>query len=139
MAGTDPRCFISQGSECLEREVSPCEKPLGFSWMSSLRGTRVRYAACPEEAIIKHKSDGLVLVDAALCTGCETCLDACPYGVPQFGPDGIMEKCDLCIDQAGREYGPPCVMTCPGGALSLREVTPGEKEGHQKTILALKK
>ena len=94
-------------------------------------------AACPEEAVTKRNADGLVLVDGALCTGCGACLDACPYGVPQFGPDGIMEKCDLCIDQAGREYGPPCVTTCPGGALSLREVTPTEKEGHQKTILAL--
>ncbi len=93
--------------------------------------------ACPEEAIIKHKSNGLVVVSEELCTGCEACLDACPYGVPQLGPEGIMEKCDLCIHQAGREYGPPCVMTCPGSALSMREVTPGEKEGHQKRILAL--
>ena len=76
-------------------------------------------------------------VSEALCTGCEACLEACPYGVPQFGPEGIMGKCDLCREQAGREYGPPCVMTCPGGALSLREVTPGEKEEHQKTILSL--
>jgi anaerobic dimethyl sulfoxide reductase subunit B (iron-sulfur subunit) len=94
-------------------------------------------AACSEEAIIKRKSDGLVWVSEAFCTGCEACLDACPYGVPQFGPEGIMEKCDFCIGQVGREYGPPCVITCPGGALSMRKVTPGEKEGHQKTILAL--
>ena len=96
-------------------------------------------AVCPEEAIFKRESDGLVLVDRRRCTGCGACLDACPYGVPQFGPEGVMQKCDLCIDQVGREYGPPCVATCPGGALSLKAVAVGEKEHHQKTMLALMK
>jgi anaerobic dimethyl sulfoxide reductase subunit B (iron-sulfur subunit) len=96
-------------------------------------------AVCPVDAIYKRESDGLVRVDPELCTGCQACLDACPYEVPQFGPEGRMQKCDLCIDQAGREYGPPCVATCPGGALSLKEVEIGEKERHQKTILSLLK
>lgn len=94
-------------------------------------------AACPEQAIGKRDADGLVWVDRELCTGCQACLDACPYGVPQFGLDGIMQKCDLCLDQAGREFGPPCVATCPGGALSLREVDDEEKKRHQETVLSL--
>ena len=93
--------------------------------------------ACPEQAIFKRESDGLVWVDPAVCTGCEACLDACPYGIPQFGAAGIMQKCDLCMDQPGREYGPPCVTTCPGGALSIKTVGLEEKEHHQKTVLEL--
>ena len=93
-------------------------------------------AVCPEEAISKRESDGRVTVDRELCTGCGACLDACPYGVPQFGPAGIMEKCDLCQDQPGQEFGPPCVATCPGDALSLRAVKIREKAAHQKSMLA---
>jgi anaerobic dimethyl sulfoxide reductase subunit B (iron-sulfur subunit) len=96
-------------------------------------------AICPVKAINKRESDGLVLVDGELCTGCQACLDACPYEVPQFGPEGSMQKCDLCIAQTGREYGPPCVATCPGGALSLKAVEGREKQHHQKTMSLLMK
>jgi Fe-S-cluster-containing hydrogenase component 2 len=47
-----------------------------------------------------------------------------------------MEKCDLCEDQPW-EFGPPCVATCPGDALSLRALEIREKEAHQKSMLAL--
>ena len=94
-------------------------------------------AVCPVEAIGKRESDGLVWVDEKICTGCQACLEACPYGVPQFDLDGIMQKCDLCTDQAGKEYGPPCVATCPGGALSLKVVEADEKKRHQKAVLLL--
>jgi anaerobic dimethyl sulfoxide reductase subunit B (iron-sulfur subunit) len=94
-------------------------------------------AICPVKAIRKRESDGLVLADGDLCTGCRACLDGCFYAVPQFGPDGRMQMCDLCIVQTAREYGPPCVATCPGGALSLREVEIREKQRYQKTMLSL--
>jgi anaerobic dimethyl sulfoxide reductase subunit B (iron-sulfur subunit) len=94
-------------------------------------------AACPEEAIHKRETDGLVRVDEGLCIGCQACWDACLYKIPQFGPKGTMQKCDLCFDQVGREEGPPCVATCPGKALSLIGVSAGEKLEHQKAILAL--
>ncbi|WP_054696741.1 4Fe-4S dicluster domain-containing protein [Desulfosarcina cetonica] len=94
-------------------------------------------AVCPVEAIYKRVADGVVWVDDEICIGCQNCLSACPYGVPQFGVEGTMQKCDLCIAQPGSEYGPPCVATCPGGALSLKTLTTAEKEAHQKTIASL--
>lgn len=94
-------------------------------------------ASCPVGAIVKQTSDGLVRVDPELCTGCETCLDACPFGVPQFGKDGIMQKCDLCIDKMAVETGPPCVETCPGNALTLKKMDFLEKKEHQTYILGL--
>lgn len=93
--------------------------------------------ACPVGAIIKHESDGRVLVDPELCTGCKTCLDACPFGVPQFGEDGIMQKCDLCIDTFSAETGPPCAATCPGNALTLKALDHLGKKEHQAYILTL--
>ena len=70
--------------------------------------------ACPAKAIIKREEDGIVIVDREKCTGCGICCDACPYGVPQFGIDMIMQKCDFCI---GSGNGPACTAPCPANAL----------------------
>lgn len=93
--------------------------------------------ACPQAAISKREEDGLVLVDEALCTGCETCAAACAFGVPQFGDNGSMHKCDLCRDQPLARAVPPCVDTCPGEALSLIEVASSEKKVHEAKIARL--
>lgn len=90
--------------------------------------------ACPVEAITKGAQDGLVSVDEALCTGCETCSGACPFGVPQFDHTETMRKCDLCRGQTLAGASPPCVDTCPGKALSLMEVQPPEKLLHEGLI-----
>ena len=74
-------------------------------------------AACPTRAIKKRAEDGIVVVDPDKCMGCRACFLVCPFGVPQFGADGKMQKCNLCVDRltAGRE--PACVATCPADAL----------------------
>lgn len=71
--------------------------------------------SCPTGAIEK-RSDGVVLVHQALCIGCGSCLQACPFGAPQFGPGGLMEKCTLC---SHRQPGAPtaCEQLCPVGAI----------------------
>jgi anaerobic dimethyl sulfoxide reductase subunit B (iron-sulfur subunit) len=70
--------------------------------------------ACPTGAISKRMDDGIVLVDSSRCNGCRECLPACPYGIPQFGKDGIMQMCDFCI-RIGNE--PACTVSCPAEAL----------------------
>ena len=74
-------------------------------------------AACPQGAIRKRPEDGIVVVDQGKCFGCHLCLMACPFGVPQFGADGKMQKCDLCVDLVAQGKEPACVATCPAGAL----------------------
>jgi len=73
--------------------------------------------ACPEDAIYK-RSDGIVLINEEKCTGCQLCLEACPFGAPQFlaGKD-IVQKCDLCVDRIDRGQLPACVHHCPTEAL----------------------
>jgi anaerobic dimethyl sulfoxide reductase subunit B (iron-sulfur subunit) len=73
--------------------------------------------ACPAEAISKREENGIVVVDRGRCNGCEACAEACPFGVPQFGQDGIMQKCDLCSDRLAQGKQPVCVETCPAEAL----------------------
>lgn len=73
--------------------------------------------ACPVNAITKRPEDGIVLVDADLCIGkerCSLCLEACPWGVPQFGetPDAKMEMCTFCVDRWDAGQKPACVESC---------------------------
>lgn len=74
-------------------------------------------AACPAGAIRKRAEDGIVLVDRDKCIGCRSCAAACPFGAPQFGEDGTMQKCDYCLDRTARGQQPACVESCPPGAL----------------------
>ena len=74
-------------------------------------------AVCPTGAISKRVEDGIVMVDQNKCIGCRTCFLACPFGVPQYGADGKMQKCDLCADRLMQGKDPACVATCPSDAL----------------------
>lgn len=97
--------------------------------------------ACPSNAISKRDSDGLVLVDRDKCTGCQACLTACQFDVPQFGADGLMQKCDMCLsDNAGTPKAladhPPCVATCPTSALERVQLSASEKIVSEQNILS---
>lgn len=75
-------------------------------------------AVCPTGAISKRVEDGIVVVDRNKCIGCHYCFFACPFGIPQYGTDGTMQKCDLCLSQNLDEGEQPrCVATCPTQAL----------------------
>ena len=68
--------------------------------------------ACPEGAFVLR--EGLVFLDDALCSGCGSCVEACPYGAVSLGDRA--GKCNLCSHRAGV---PACVKTCPTDALTL--------------------
>lgn len=74
-------------------------------------------AACPTGAITKRSADGIVVVDQGRCIGCHSCQLACPFGIPQFGRDGRMQKCNLCVERLEQGREPACVATCPAEAL----------------------
>lgn len=73
--------------------------------------------ACPENALSKRQEDGIVLVDQDKCIGCRQCLIACPFGVPQFGKNGLMQKCNFCLDRTVKGMAPACVAACPMRAM----------------------
>ena len=71
----------------------------------------------------RSEETGLVTVDAEVCIGCGSCVEACPYGAPQLVKDeGVVRKCDLC--QGLREQGeePACVALCPQRALKVGDI-----------------
>jgi len=78
---------------------------------------------CPTGASYKRAEDGIVLVNAEACIGCQLCAWACPYGAREFdADDGVMKKCTLCVDRIYNdnlpeaERVPACVSTCPASA-----------------------
>lgn len=79
-------------------------------------------AVCPTGALSRDPELGLVLVDRSACVGCRRCAAACPFGVPQYGADGKLVKCDGCWARVSQGLAPACVAACPMGALSLQEV-----------------
>ena len=74
---------------------------------------------CPRGCLTKDAETGFTLYDTTNCIGCHSCAMACPYGVPGFGPDGKMRKCDACIERQRAGMLPACVKVCPTGALVL--------------------
>ncbi len=76
--------------------------------------------ACPVGAISKREDNGAVVVDQDTCIACKTCVEACPYDVPQYDAehDNKMDKCDHCMSlNVGDGEETRCVQTCPTQAL----------------------
>jgi len=63
---------------------------------------------CPEAAIIKRE-DGIVVMDDDRCTGCGSCLEACPYEAISFDEKkGIARKCNFCHHRVDHGLVPAC-------------------------------
>jgi anaerobic dimethyl sulfoxide reductase subunit B len=92
---------------------------------------------CPMNAIQKRSEDGLVLVDPNLCIGCKMCFVACPFGIPQFGKKGKMEKCDFCVERLEEGRNPACVDVCPSRALHAGPMDQLSSLASKKTIKRL--
>jgi len=79
--------------------------------------------ACPTGAIFKRKKDGIVDIDSTLCIGCRRCEATCPYGAPQYDPeDGIVKKCNMCVDEIDAGRKPYCVMGCMMRVLDIGDI-----------------
>jgi len=106
------------------RQVMTVEDPsdenilLGYVSMGCLHcGSPTCMAACPTGAMYRESKFGAVLVNPKRCIGCRYCSWACKFGAPQFDRDGLMQKCDFCIDRITAGELPACVNACCGGAL----------------------
>lgn len=76
---------------------------------------------CPTDSITKREEDGIVVVDIETCINCQSCLAACPFGVPEY--TDVMDKCDACISlDRQMDEEPKCVSTCPTRALHFGDL-----------------
>ena len=100
--------------------------------------------ACPTGSLHVDGSHGNVrVVDAALCNGCRSCLDACPHSPGRIvwnHDTDIAMKCDLCADTAfwrrrdGQEDGQACVAVCPVRAIRVVTSPPEETGGYEVNL-----
>ena len=87
---------------------------------------------CPFSANHKNKN-GAVVIDQDLCFGGAKCRDVCPWEIPQrqsgvgiylkvlpgLMGNGVMYKCDLCVERLAADKLPGCVESCPREALLI--------------------
>ena len=94
-----------------------CEHP---ACLASCPKADVNDAHNEDNAIFKRETDGIVLINQEVCIGCKNCIQACPYGAPQFNSQTeTVEKCTFCIHRLEAGFLPACVTTCVGNALHL--------------------
>ncbi len=63
--------------------------------------------------------DGVIQIDKEKCVGCYTCVLTCPYGAIMPSDDGVVQKCELCLNNSHGK--PACVEGCPNRAIIYEE------------------
>lgn len=111
-----PRYLVVTETEVTREDRDHCE----FFPMNCMHcGNPPCAKVCPVNAITKRMEDGVVVVDQSKCIGCRVCLWACPFGAPQVGINGKMEKCNLCLHSLVEGALPACARACCGEAIKV--------------------
>lgn len=137
-------CNHCSNPPCID--VCPVEpKTATFTFKN---GVTVEY----EKRATYKRPDGPVLVDHDRCTGCEKCVDICPYRVRFINPEikaggdktkNSADKCTFCAHRIDEGVVPSCVNTCTGRARIFGDINDSDseiskimKENKTKVLLA---
>jgi tetrathionate reductase subunit B len=78
--------------------------------------------SCPEDALQK-RDDGIVILNPESCTGCQSCLTACPYNIIVFdNGTNLAGKCNFCVHRVDQGLEPFCVICCEGQAIHFGDL-----------------
>ena len=114
------------GRVCAYRRVTEQEKKTeaGYRFLRKMSGCMhcadaPCMAVCPADCFSRDGQTGLILPDNSACLGCRLCAEACPFDAVSFGGNGLMQKCDGCIDRLRAGLRPACEAICPPQALKF--------------------
>lgn len=66
---------------------------------------------------------GIVISERQMCTGCASCITACPYAVGFINPkSGCSDKCTFCLHRVKDGLLPACVSVCPTNCLHFGDL-----------------
>ncbi|MHA2472847.1 MAG: 4Fe-4S dicluster domain-containing protein [Promethearchaeota archaeon] len=83
-------------------------------------------ASCEFNALTRDEKTDAIIVIKENCTGCQMCIQECPYGAPIMHPEeNFVLICDLC----GGE--PECVKHCPEDAIIYSEIKNKDRKGEK--------
>ena len=100
-----PRIHVEEGDKiCYAVSCRHCENPICVK-------------SCIAGAL--HKEGEVICIDQNKCVGCLTCVLVCPYGALAPGETGVMQKCELCLQNACG--APACAAGCPNEAIGEEE------------------
>ena len=84
--------------------------------------------ACPTGASFQDQDSNVTLVDPDLCTGCKSCIAACPYDARFVMPEGYVSKCTFCIHRVREGLNPACVSACPTHCMHFGDLNDPQSE-----------
>ena len=85
-------------------------------------------AACPTGAHAKDPDTGIVSINEEECIGCRACVEACPYGAPQY-----VEVKGVTLEEDGVCRFPDA--PTQRGARHLRELILAKQQGYDAAVL----
>jgi len=75
-----------------------------------------------DSAIFRDESTGAIIYTAnTRLLLADEIIESCPYNIPRKGPNGVLAKCDMCLDRVKNGLQPACVKACPTGAMNFGE------------------
>ena len=91
---------------------------------------RCASASCIDACVfgaLERDEDGIIQRHNLRCVSCKMCAHACPFGTIYTDTLTFYQvNCDLCLENSDSE--PPCVSSCPHGALEFRLTDPSETD-----------
>ncbi len=102
---------------------------------------------CPTKATFKDKTNGIVMMNEALCIGCKACMTACPYNARYYNRENeSVDKCDFCYRRRlqNGETNTACAEACPAQALYFGDLSDQKSEFYrmlhkaEQTIMVLR-
>ena len=81
-------------------------------------------SVCPGGALVRNEETGFVEVYQDKCVGCQYCHSACPFDVPRYESNGLLDKtvidkCTGCVDRVAHGMAPACASACQPNALQF--------------------